>query len=155
MPSTSNAAAVSVPISKEESALLADERCIQQETDNLECLLAMKCKQREELAKKWKEVQTKHEEEMKVRARMLTEAAMAEVRWAAKHANERTKDVVRKAMEELQRLQSPAKGKQWLVSTSFLGVVTVLRISISQCHAGEGEGLAGGCEERRVEAEGE
>ena len=93
MPSTSNAAAASAPISKEESVLLADECCVQQETDNLKCLLAAKCQQHEELIEKWKAVQTKHEEEMKVRARTLVEAAMAEVRRATKHANERAKDM--------------------------------------------------------------
>ena len=77
VPSTSNAAAVLVPISKEEMALHADEQCVQQETDNLEHLLTVKCKQRKELTKKWKVVQTKCEEEMKVRARTLTEAAVA------------------------------------------------------------------------------
>ena len=66
MPSTSNAAAASAPISKEESALLADECCIQQETDDLEHLLAAKCQQREELIEQWKAAQTKHEQEMKV-----------------------------------------------------------------------------------------
>ena len=44
-----------------------------------------------------------------MRARTLVEAAMAEVRWAAKHTNERAKDAVQKVTEELQRLQSPAK----------------------------------------------
>ena len=112
MPSASNAAATLAPISEEESALLADEHCIQQETDDLEHLLATKCQQHEELIEKWKVAQTKHEEETKVRARMLVEAAMAEVRWAAKHANEHAKDAAWKATEELQRLQSPAKGKQ-------------------------------------------
>ena len=120
MPSTSNAAAVSAPISEEESALLADERRIQQETDDLKHLLAAKRQQHKQLIEKWKAVQTKHEEETKVRARTLTEAAMAEVRWAAKHTNERAKDTAWKVMEELQRLQSPAKGKRRLVSTSFL-----------------------------------
>ena len=162
MPLTSNAAAASAPISEEESALLADEHRVQQETDDLECLLATKCQQREELVEKQKVAQTKQEEETKVRARMLAEAAMAEVRQAAKHVNECTKDTAWKVMEELQRLQSPAKGKWQLVSTSFLLVVTALKISIGQCHTGEGEshagegkGFAGGCEEQRVETEGE
>ena len=112
IPLTSNVAAVSVPISEEESALLADQCRIQQEMDNLERLLAAKHQQCEELVEKWKAAQTKHEEETKVRARMLTEAVMAEVRWAAKHVNECTKDAARKVMEELQRLQSPVKGKR-------------------------------------------
>ena len=43
-PSTSNAAAGLVPISEEETALLADEQCVQQEMDNLERLLAAKRK---------------------------------------------------------------------------------------------------------------
>ena len=117
-------------------------------------MLATKCQQHEELIEKWKVAQTKHEEETKVRARMLTEVAMAEVRWAAKCAYECTKDAARKVTEELQRLQSPVKGKQQLVSTSFL-LVMALKISIGQCHAsegeshtGEGEGFAGGCEEQ-------
>ena len=161
LPSTSNVAAVSAPISEEESALLADKRRVQQETDDLECLLAAKCQQREELVEKWKAAQTKWEEETKVRARMLTEAAMAEVRRAAKHANECAKDVAWKVIEELQKLQS-ATGKRRLVSIGFLPVATALRFSTGQCHASEseghasnGEGFAGGCEERRVEAEGE
>ena len=112
LPSTSNAAAALAPISEEESALLADEHCVQQETDDLERLLAAKCQQHEELVEKQKAAQMKREEETKVRARMLAEAAMAEVRWAAKRANERTKDVAQKVTEELQRLQSPAKGKR-------------------------------------------
>ena len=111
IPSTLNAAATLVPISEEESALLTDEQHIQQEMDNLEQLLATKRQQHEELAEKWKVAQTKHKEEIKVRARTLTEAAMAEVRWAAKHTNERAKDVAQKATEELQRTQSPVKGK--------------------------------------------
>ena len=78
MPSTLNAAAASAPISKEESALLADETRIQQEMDDLEHLLAAKCQQHEELIEKWKVVQTKHEEETNVRARTLAEVAMAE-----------------------------------------------------------------------------
>ena len=93
---------------------------------------------------------------------MLAEAAMAEVRWATQHANEHTKDAVWKAMEELQRLQSPAKGKRHLVSTIFLQVVMALKVSIGQCytgegegHAGDSEGFAGGCKEWWVEAEGE
>ena len=49
-------------------------------------------------------MQTKREKETKVRGRMLTEAAMAEVRWATKHVNERTKDMAWKTTEELQRL---------------------------------------------------
>ena len=153
---------MSAPISEEESALLADECCIQQETDNLERLLAAKRQQREELAEKRKVAQMKWEEEMKVRARMLAEAAMAEVRWAAKRTNERAKDAVWKATEELQRLQSPAKGKRRLVSTIFLLVVTALKVSIGHCytgegesHAGDGEGFASGCEEWQVEPEGE
>ena len=102
---------------------------------------------------------------------MLAEAAMAEVRRAAKCANERAKDMARQATEELQRLQSPAKGKRRLVSIGFLPVVTVLKFSTGQRHAGEsegqrhageseghasnGEGFTGGCEEWRVKAEGE
>ena len=64
------------------------------------------------LVEKRKAVQTKQEEEMKVRARMLAEAAMAEVRQVAKCVNECTKDAAQKATEELQRLQSLEKGKQ-------------------------------------------
>ena len=111
IPSTLNAAATLVPISEEESALLTDEQHIQQEMDNLEQLLATKCQQHEELAEKWKVAQTKHKEEIKVRARTLTEAVVAEVRQAAKCANECAKDVAWKVMEELQRLQSQAEGK--------------------------------------------
>ena len=162
LPSTSNAAAALVPISEEESALLADEHRVQQETDDLECLLAAKCQQHEELVEKRKAVQMKREEETKVRARMLTEAAMAEVRWAAMRANEGAKDMAQKVMEELQRLQSLAKGKWRLVSINFLPVVMVLKFSTGQCHAGESEGHAGdgegftsGCKEWQVEAEGE
>ena len=55
--STSNAAAMTAPIS--ETALLADKQCIQQEMDDLEHLLAEKCKQRKELADKWKAAQMK------------------------------------------------------------------------------------------------
>ena len=166
LPSTSNVAAVLAPISEEESALLADERHVQQETDDLECLLAAKCQQHKELVEKRKVVQmkrkaaqTKWEEETKVRARTLAEAAMAEVRRAAKCANERAKDTARKAMEELQSL---VKGKRQLVSIGFLLVVTALKFSTGQCHAGESEGhasnsegFAGSCEEWRVEVEGE
>ena len=162
LPSTSNAATASAPISKEESALLADEHCVQQEMDDLERLLAAKHQQHEELVEKWKVAHTKWEEETKVRARTLAEAVMAEVRWATKHANERTKDAVRKAMEELQKLQSPAKGKWRLVSIGFLPVVTALSFSTGQRHAGEseghagnGEGFAGDCKEWWVEVEGE
>ena len=159
LPSTSNAATASAPISEEESALLADECRVQQEMDNLERLLATKRQQREELVKKRKAAQTKWEEETKVRARTLTEAAMAEVRWATKRVNEHAKDVAWKATEEL---QSPAKGKWRLVSIGFLPVVTALRFSTGQRHAGESEGHAGngegftsGCEEWWVKAEGE
>ena len=113
---TSNAATVIVPISEEETALLADEQRVQQEMDDLERLLAEKRKQHEELADKQKAAQMKREAETKVRTRALTEAAVAEVRWAMKHANEHAKDVAWKVTEELQRLQSPAKGKQRLVS---------------------------------------
>ena len=176
MPSTSNAAATSAPISEEESALLADERHIQQKTDNLKHLLATKCQLHGELVEKRKVVQMKCEEETKVRARLLVEAAMAEVRQAAKRMNEHAKDAAQKVTEELQRLQSPVKGKQQLVSTSFLLVVMVLKIPIGQCYTGEGErhtsegerhasegerhtsegeGFAGSCEEWRVEMEGE
>ena len=136
LPSTLNAAAASAPISKEESALLADERRIQQETDDLECLLAAKCQQREELVEKQKVAQTKREEETKVRARTLAEAVKAEVRPAAKRANEHAKDAVWKAIEELQKLQSPVKGKRQLVSIGFLPVVMALMFSTGQCHTG-------------------
>ena len=146
LPLTSNAVAALVPISEEESALLADKRCIQQEMDNLKCLLAAKRQQHEELVEKWKAAQTKREEETKVRAGMLTEAVMAEVRQAAKHANECAKDVAWKAMEELQRLQSPVKEKWQLVSVSFLPVVMALKFSTGQRHASEGEGHAGDSE---------
>ena len=44
----------------------------------------------------------KCEEETKVRARTLAEVVVAEVRWATKHANDHTKDMVRKATDELQ-----------------------------------------------------
>ena len=104
MPSTSNVAATLAPISKEESALLADKCCVQQETDDLERLLAAKRQQHKELIEKRKAAQTKCEEETKVRARMLAEAVMAEVRQATKHVNECAKDVAWKVMEELQRL---------------------------------------------------
>ena len=57
--STLNVAAMTVPISEEESAILTDEQRVQQETDDLECLLATKHKQREELADKRKAAQTK------------------------------------------------------------------------------------------------
>ena len=115
IPSTSNAAAALVPISEEEMALLADEQHVQQEMDDLKCLLATKCKQYEELSKKWKAAQTKCEEETKVRARALMEAAVAEVRQAEKCTNKCTRDAAWKANEELQRMQSPAKGKHQLV----------------------------------------
>ena len=159
LPSTSNAAAASAPISEEESALLADECRVQQETDDLEHLLAAKCQQHEELVEKRKAAQMKREEETKVWARTLAEAVKAEVRRAAKRANEHAKDAARKATEEL---QSPAKGKQRLVSIGFLPVVTALIFSTGQRHAGEseghagnGEGFAGGCKEWRVKVEGE
>ena len=104
----------------------------------------------------------KQEEETKVRARTLAEAAMAEVRRAAKCANECAKDAAWKATEELQRLQSLVKGKWRLVSIGFLPVVTVLKFSTgqhhtgeSEGHAGDSEGFAGSCKEWRVEAEGE
>ena len=90
VPLTTNAAAMLVPISKEEMALLADEQCVQQEMNNLECLLATKHKEHLDLAKKRKVGQMKHKEETKVRASMLAEAlkavvaAVAEVRQAAK-----------------------------------------------------------------------
>ena len=74
-------------------------------------MLATKHQQRKELVEKWKAAQTKQEEETKVRARTLAEAVMAEVRQAAKRANECAKDMAQKVTEELQRLQSPAKGK--------------------------------------------
>ena len=80
--------------------------------DDHERLLASKCKQCKELAEKRKVVQMKREEETKVMARMLVEAVVAEVRRATKHANDRAKEAARKATEELQRLQSPVKGKQ-------------------------------------------
>ena len=78
--STPNAAAVTVPITEEEAALLADEQHVQQETNDLKCLLGKKHKQREELASKRKAAQMKWEAEMKVRARVLMEAVAAEVR---------------------------------------------------------------------------
>ena len=115
---TSNAAAAIAPITKEEAALLADKQCVQQKTDDLECLLAKKRKQHKELSDKQKAAQMKWEAETKVRARVLAEAAVAEVRWAAKRANEWVKDLAWKVNEELQKSQSPAKGKCWLVSHS-------------------------------------
>ena len=161
IPSTSNAAATLVPISKEEMALLADEQCIQQETDDLECLLTAKRKQHK-LAEKQKAAQMKHEEEMKVRARTLAEAVVAEVRQAAKRANKCAKDAVQKAMEELQRLQSPAKGKHQLVHHKFSPSGGGTEESIGKCyasegegHAGKGKGFTGGRKEWRVETEGE
>ena len=111
IPSTTNVAAALVPISKEETALLADEQCVQQEMSDLECLLSAMCKEHKELAKKQKAAQMKRKEERKVRERTLTEAVVAEVRQATKHTNDCTKDAAWKVMEELQRLQSPAKGK--------------------------------------------
>ena len=102
-----------MPITKEEAALLVDKQCVQQETHNLKRLLAEKHKQHEELTNKRKSAQTKREAETKVRARVLTEAAAAEVRWATKQANERAMDLVQKVNEELQKLQSPVKGKRW------------------------------------------
>ena len=164
IPSTSNVAATSAPISKEETALLADEQHVQQETDNLKRLLAAKCQQCEELAKKQKAAQMECKEETKVRARMLVEAVVAEVRQAAKHANKCTKDAAWKAMEELQRLQSLAKGKHQLVHHMFTSSGGGTEESIGKCYnyAGEGEshaskveGFIGSREEWRDETEGE
>ena len=151
---TLNAATAIVPITKEEAALLADKQCVQQETDDLKHLLAEKCKQHEELSNKWKAAQTKWEAEMKVRARALVEAVVAEVRWAAKQANERVKDLVWKANEELQKLQSPVKGKRRLVSHSVFSGGGGAKVSIGKCDTGEGEshtseskGYTGECED--------
>ena len=143
IPLTTNAAATSVPISEEETALLADKQCVQQEMDDLECLLAVKCKQREELAKKWKAVQMKHEEETKVRARTLVETAVAEVRQATKHTNECTKDAVQKVTEELQRLQSPVKGKHRLVCRKLSSSGGGTEESVGKCYTSEGESHTG------------
>ena len=56
---TSNAAAAIAPISEEETALLVDKQCVQQEMDDIEHLLTEKHKQHEELADKRKAAQTK------------------------------------------------------------------------------------------------
>ena len=162
IPLTMNVATASVPISEEETALLADEQHIQQETNDIERLLATKHKECKDLAEKWKVAQMKCEEETKVRARTLAEVVVAEVRWATKHANDHTKDMVRKATDELQRLQSPAKGKCWLVRRKFSSSGDDTEESIGKCyasegegHAGKGEGFAGSRKEWWVEAEGE
>ena len=86
--STSNAAATIMPVIDEEAALLIDEQHVQQETNDLKHLLAKKCKQCKELSDKQKAAQVKREMEAKVRARVLAEAAVAEVRWATKWVNE-------------------------------------------------------------------
>ena len=66
----------------------------------------------------------KREAEAKVRGGMLTEAAVAGMRWAAKWADNRVRDLAWKVNEELWKSQSPAKGKCCLVSHSgFLVVV--------------------------------
>ena len=162
--STSNAATAIAPITEEEAALLADEQRVQQETDDLERLLAKKCKQREELSDKWKAVQMKREAETKVRARALVEVVVAEVRWSTKQANEHAKDLARKANKELQKSQSPAKGKRQLVSHSFFFFSGGggAKVSIGKCDAGEGEshtgeseGYAGEHEDWGYEVEGE
>ena len=162
IPLTSNVAAALVPISEEEMALLADEQRVQQETDDLKCLLAAKHKQCEELADKQKAAQTKCEEETKVRARALMEAAVAEVRQDTKHANECTKDAARKVNEELQRMQSPAKEKHRLVHHIISSGGEGTETSVGECYAGEGEshaskgkGFASGHEEWQYEMEGE
>ena len=67
--STSNVAAAITPIIDEEAVLLADKQQVQQETADLECLLAKKCKQREELSDTQKAAQVKQEAEVKVRGR--------------------------------------------------------------------------------------
>ena len=82
-----NVAAEIVLIIDEEAVLLTDKQQIQQETDDLEHLLAEKHKQHKELSDKWKTVQAKQEVEAKMRGRMLAEAVAAEVRWAAKRVN--------------------------------------------------------------------
>ena len=87
--STLNGAAMIVPIIDEEAVLLTDEQQVQQETTDLKCLLAKKHKQHEELSDKWKVVQAKQEVEAKVMGRMLTEAVVAEVRWAGCKVGER------------------------------------------------------------------
>ena len=57
---------------------------------------------------------------MKVRGRMLAEAAVAEVRWTAKQVNDRARDLARKANDELWKSQSPddaghlATGISWV-----------------------------------------
>ena len=162
IPLTTNVATMLVPISEEETALLADEQHIQQETNDLKCLLATKHKEHEDLAKKWRVAQTKREEEMKVRARTLAEAVVAEVRQATMCVNNCAKDAVQKAMDELQRLQSSAKGKCWLVRRKFSSSGDDTEESIGKCytgegegHAGKGKGFAGGHKEWRVKAEGE
>ena len=84
------------------------------------------------------------------------------MRWATKHANECAKDVAWKATEELQRLQSLAKGKHQLVCCMFSSSGGGTEDSIGKCYAGEseshtgkGEGFAGSREEWQDETEGE
>ena len=67
-----------------------------------------------------------------------------------------------KATEELQRLQSPVKGKHQLVHRKFSSSGDDTEESIGKCYASEGEGhaskgkgFAGGHKEWRVKAEGE
>ena len=67
--STSNVAASITPIIDEEAVLLADKQRVQQETADLERLLAKKRKQREELSDTQKAAQVKQEAEVKVRGR--------------------------------------------------------------------------------------
>ena len=72
------------------------------------------------------------------------------------------KDVAQKAMEELQRLQSPAKGKCRLVRRKFSSSGGSTEESIGQCyasegesHAGKGKGFTGGHKQWWVKTEGE
>ena len=116
--STSNVAAAIMPITEEEAALLVDKQRVQQETNDLEHLLAEKHKQHKEFSDKRKAAQMKREAETKVRARVLAEVVVAEVRRAVKQENKCAKDLAWKANEELQKSQSSAKGKHRLVSHS-------------------------------------
>ena len=75
-------------------------------------------------------MQVKWEVEVKVRGRMLAEAVVAEVRWAAKQVNDQVRDLAWKVNDELWKSQSPVKGKHHLVSCSGFLVAVELKLSI-------------------------
>ena len=115
-----------------EVTLLAEEQQVQRDADNLVKALEEANRKREDLAKKWRDVQVtrgkrkaeQHEADAKVRGKLLANAVVAEVRRRFVRQADKARLVAEKLQAERDVLRSPCK--VWMrlgVSVSFFSLL--------------------------------